>query len=58
MRNAHTEIWKLELRDHCPFLTVRYPFLLRIDTPAKIAPGKPTVAGPGASLLNGEQTKQ
>jgi len=58
MRNAHTEIWNLELRDHCPFSLVYYPFLLRIDTPAKIAPGKPTAAGSGASLLTGEQTKQ
>lgn len=36
MRKAYTEIGNLELRDHCPFLTVRYPFPLPIDTPAKI----------------------
>lgn len=31
--------------------TVRYPFPLPLDTPAKIAPGKTTAAGPGASLV-------
>lgn len=31
--------------------TVSYPFLLSLDTPAKIAPSKPTAAGSGASLV-------